>query len=113
MERKRKLEVDDGPSKKVEMSNDAYTDPTGGVNPYTGKPYSKRYYDILQKRTGKATWAAGVPCTLYLPGLRHSTWLSSCTCACPSARAVDVWRVACLVQVFCCSTLLHYFLEHT
>jgi hypothetical protein len=22
------------------------------INPYTGKNYSKRYYDILEKRTG-------------------------------------------------------------
>jgi hypothetical protein len=24
----------------------------GGVNPYTARPYSARYYDILKKRTG-------------------------------------------------------------
>lgn len=54
MERKRKLEVDDGPSKKQETAlMDGYVDPTGGINPYTGKAYSKRYYDILQKRRGK------------------------------------------------------------
>eukprot|EP00878_Enallax_costatus_P033335 GHUV01036753.1.p1 GENE.GHUV01036753.1~~GHUV01036753.1.p1 ORF type:complete len:149 (+),score=10.59 GHUV01036753.1:109-555(+) len=55
MERKRKLEVDDGPSKKLETAVDGYNDPNGGVilNPYTGKPYSKRYYDILQKRRGE------------------------------------------------------------
>lgn len=55
MERKRKLEVDDMPSKKQETAAVAYVDPTGGINPYTGKPYSKRYYDILQKRTGELT----------------------------------------------------------
>eukprot|EP00878_Enallax_costatus_P039020 GHUV01044530.1.p1 GENE.GHUV01044530.1~~GHUV01044530.1.p1 ORF type:complete len:233 (+),score=65.58 GHUV01044530.1:109-807(+) len=60
MERKRKLEVDDGPSKKLETAVDGYNDPNGGVilNPYTGKPYSKRYYDILQKRRGLPVWQA-------------------------------------------------------
>jgi hypothetical protein len=47
-ERKRKLEVDEAPSKKVQSA----PDPTGGINPYTGRPYSSRYYEILEKRKG-------------------------------------------------------------
>jgi hypothetical protein len=50
-ERKRKLDVDDSPSaKKQELLPE--DDPTGGVNPYTGKGYSSRYYEILKKRKG-------------------------------------------------------------
>ena len=50
-ERKRKLEVDDSPSaKKQELVPE--DDPTGGINPYTGKPYSSTYYEILRKRKG-------------------------------------------------------------
>ncbi|WIA09143.1 hypothetical protein OEZ85_008554 [Tetradesmus obliquus] len=29
-----------------------------GINPYTGKTYSQRYYDILSKRTGLPVWQA-------------------------------------------------------
>ena len=48
MDRKRKLDVDIAAEQlKRPNMND------GGVNPYTGRPYSQRYYDILQKRTGK------------------------------------------------------------
>jgi hypothetical protein len=44
-DRKRKLDVftSDAPS----STNGAAT-----VNPYTGRPYSQKYYDILQKRKG-------------------------------------------------------------
>jgi hypothetical protein len=34
-------------------------DPTGGINPYTGKPYSQRYYEILSKRTGAVLRVVG------------------------------------------------------
>lgn len=44
--------MEDGPSKKAGPVDDGFVDPSGGVNPYTGKPYSKRYYEILQKRRG-------------------------------------------------------------
>eukprot|EP00775_Hariotina_reticulata_P007952 gene7952-8150_t len=53
-ERKRKLEVDEAPSKKVQTA----PDPTGGINPYTGRPYSSRYHEILEKRKGLPVWQA-------------------------------------------------------
>lgn len=50
-DRKRKLEVDDSPAaKKQEVL--PQDDPTGGINPYTGRPYSLKYYEILSKRKG-------------------------------------------------------------
>jgi hypothetical protein len=50
-ERKRKLEVDDSPhAKKQELLPE--DDPTGGINPYTGKAYSSQYYEIFKKRKG-------------------------------------------------------------
>lgn len=49
MERKRKLEgFDDVPAKR--LSGGAADG--SSVNPYTGRPYSQKYYDILEKRTG-------------------------------------------------------------
>jgi hypothetical protein len=51
-ERKRKLEVDDSPSAKKQELLLPQDDPTGGINPYTGKPYSLKYYEILTKRKG-------------------------------------------------------------
>lgn len=66
-DRKRKLEVDDSPAaKKQEML--PQDDPTGGINPYTGKPYSLKYYEILAKRKGVPLLALGpqgpgLPCT--------------------------------------------------
>jgi len=53
MDRKRKLDVDIAAEQlKRPNMND------GGINPYTGRPYSQRYYDILQKRTGLPVWQA-------------------------------------------------------
>lgn len=48
-DRKRKLDVgaEDGPAAKA-----ANMPATPQINPYTGRPYSARYYDILSKRTG-------------------------------------------------------------
>jgi hypothetical protein len=44
-ERKRKLDIaDESAAKRPDMA--------ASINPYTGKNYSQRYYDILEKRTG-------------------------------------------------------------
>jgi len=57
-DRKRKLEVDDSPAaKKVDLGPE--DDPTGGINPYTGNPYSHTYYEILKKRKGVASSLQG------------------------------------------------------
>ena len=62
MDRKRKLDVyQEDPSKRLagaSMSNGhggiGTTVPgQASLNPYTGRPYSGRYYEILQKREGK------------------------------------------------------------
>ncbi len=46
MERKRKLDV-------LAVGNGAVALPSQpSINPYTGRPYSSRYYDILAKRKG-------------------------------------------------------------
>jgi pre-mRNA-splicing factor ATP-dependent RNA helicase DHX15/PRP43 len=51
-ERKRKLDiVDESAAKRSEVTAGMGT--PAGINPYTGKSYSKRYYDILEKRTGE------------------------------------------------------------
>ena len=47
MDRKRKLDV---AGLADEDSGAAY----GGVNPYTGRQYSSKYYQILSKRKGGA-----------------------------------------------------------
>jgi hypothetical protein len=55
-ERKRKMiDLDDGgDAAKREKATTVVpgTDPSGGVNPYTGRAYSSKYYEILSKRTG-------------------------------------------------------------
>ncbi len=58
MDRKRKLEMfsDDL------AAGDGRASPAA-VNPYTGRPYSQRYYDILDKRQGMLRGgAAGERC---------------------------------------------------
>lgn len=50
MDRKRKLDVNPA---DLNGLGGALTQPNKGLNPYTGRPYSQRYYDILQKRTGE------------------------------------------------------------
>lgn len=42
------LETDESNKRAKEVAATA-----GGISPYTGKPYSQRYYDILQKRQGE------------------------------------------------------------
>jgi len=50
MERKRKIEIlEDGLAQKSGASPE---DGDQTVNPYTGRPYTKRYYDILAGRKG-------------------------------------------------------------
>jgi pre-mRNA-splicing factor ATP-dependent RNA helicase DHX15/PRP43 len=50
-ERKRKLDIaDDSAAKRADIAG---MGTPAGINPYTGKTYSQRYYDILQKRTGE------------------------------------------------------------
>jgi len=67
-ERKRKLiDLDDDAAAKREKattiaaSAPVMADTSGGVNPYTGKAYSSKYYEILSKRTGRPR-AGGVRC---------------------------------------------------
>lgn len=48
-ERKRKLDI--GGDEALAAVAAARTNP--GVNPYNGRQYSQRYYDILSKRVGK------------------------------------------------------------
>ena len=51
MERKRKLEIfEDGPAGNNGAGPE---DGDQTVNPYTGRPYTKRYFDILAGRKGK------------------------------------------------------------
>ncbi len=60
MERKRKLELDaEDDGRKRSHANASTTGAANGnapatpqINPYTGRAYSQRYYDILEKRQG-------------------------------------------------------------
>lgn len=61
MDRKRKLDVfEQDASKRLQGANGAAHGGIGmtvpgqaALNPYTGRPYSGRYYDILSKRKGQ------------------------------------------------------------
>lgn len=58
MDRKRKLDVfQDDPSKRPATNGHGGIGTTipgqAALNPYTGRPYSGRYYEILSKREGK------------------------------------------------------------
>ncbi len=66
MDRKRKLDVfEQDAGKRFQGANGANGAAYGGIgttipgqaalNPYTGRPYSGRYYDILSKRKGQTT----------------------------------------------------------
>lgn len=51
MDRKRKLQIfEDG---SAQNNGAVPEDGDQTVNPYTGRPYTKRYYDILAGRKGK------------------------------------------------------------
>lgn len=63
MDRKRKLDVfEQDAGKRFHGANGAAHGGVGttipgqaSLNPYTGRPYSGRYYDILSKRKGQTT----------------------------------------------------------
>lgn len=67
-ERKRKLELggEDGPDAQRLKSNGQAS--TSGINPYTGRAYTKRYYDILQTRQGGSAVAAAQAAQLWRSG---------------------------------------------
>ncbi len=52
-DRKRKLDIDEEPGRPGPGPAEG-----GGVNYFTGRPYSQRYYDILAKRHGLPVWQA-------------------------------------------------------
>jgi pre-mRNA-splicing factor ATP-dependent RNA helicase DHX15/PRP43 len=53
-DRKRKLDLGDAdPSVKRGASEGGGAGGEDGLNPYTGRPYSPRYYEILEKRKGE------------------------------------------------------------
>lgn len=54
MERKRKLDVYQTASKDRPDGSSIGAEQNGGtLNPYTGRPYSERYFEILRGRQGK------------------------------------------------------------
>lgn len=50
-DRKRRLDIDDDSSRKVRKDESV-----GTINPLTGRPYSQRFYDILEKRRKLPVW---------------------------------------------------------
>jgi pre-mRNA-splicing factor ATP-dependent RNA helicase DHX15/PRP43 len=46
--RKRKIDLGEEPSSKKPMLSN--------INPYTGRPYSAKYYEILEKRKSLPIW---------------------------------------------------------
>ena len=72
-DRKRKLDIGT-PDEALAALAAARMNPS--VNPYTGKPYSQRYYDILSKRLGECldlslSGGARPPCNLTPPAPPH------------------------------------------
>eukprot|EP00959_Pyramimonas_sp_CCMP1952_P378568 7930177-Pyramimonas_sp.AAC.3 len=54
-DRKRKLSLFDTPPEAAPATS-APGSAASGINQYTGRPYSQRYYDILEKRKGLPVW---------------------------------------------------------
>jgi len=54
MDRKRRLDMGEVDSTKRERVADTANTP--GMNPYTGNPYTQRYYEILEKRKQLPVW---------------------------------------------------------
>lgn len=53
-ERRKRLRMDeDGSSVAVASGS---SDADNGINPYNNKPYSRRYYEILEKRRALPVW---------------------------------------------------------
>lgn len=57
-DRKRKLELSDGPAAKRADGSSVTMPAVPQANPYTGKPYSRHYYDLLSKRSELPVWQA-------------------------------------------------------
>jgi len=57
-DRKRKLDLgtDDAPPSKMKKSGESSAAAAPTVNPYTGRPFTKQYYDILEKRKVLPVW---------------------------------------------------------
>lgn len=54
MDRKRKLDVlEQDAGKRFHAANGSAVPGQASLNPYTGRPYSGRYYEILSKRKGR------------------------------------------------------------
>lgn len=51
-DRKRKLDLADEPGPS------GYGAAGGGINPFTGRPYTQRYFDIMAKRVDLPVWQA-------------------------------------------------------
>jgi pre-mRNA-splicing factor ATP-dependent RNA helicase DHX15/PRP43 len=51
MERKRKLKLENEGNSSSKMENN-----NSSINPYNGKPYSARYFEILEKRKQLPVW---------------------------------------------------------
>jgi hypothetical protein len=84
MDRKRKLEVE---TEQPPAAPPAVSDGTGGINPYTGKPYGSRYYDILDKRQGAAAAAA-------MQTNREQQWLALLACASRAAWTLSMLLIS-------------------
>ena len=111
MERKRKLEVYEAPPVPAApaqangqgigwQQTAAPPAPDGSVNPYTGRPYSARYHQILATRQGKQDLGraacSGAHC--HLAACRSAASATACfsplrpASAHPSAAGLPVWQ---------------------
>ena len=78
MDRKRKLDVYEQDTAKRFQANGATGQPA--LNPYTGRPYGARYYEILAKRKGQLSFLAG--CTNLSRFTQRRYLIPPCRAAC-------------------------------